>query len=197
LIISLQLIRKLLRSTVFSHKVLESRDGFLSLEFSGKGAFNLFETEAGGHRWQGLSGDRIHTSTVTVAVLNPKDSKKYELNFDEIEIQTIRGSGHGGQKVNKTESTVCVTHIPTGIKVRIQTRSQTVSKQMALEELTRRLEAIENEKSCTQYNSNRKGQIGSGMRGDKIRTYREQDDQVTDHITGKTWKLSKWLRGQW
>jgi peptide chain release factor 1 len=114
-----------------------------------------------------------------------------------VEIATSRGSGPGGQNRNKIESCVTATHVPTGLSVRIDMKSQHQSKAMALKVLAGRLYQLEREKADAARAAERAQQMGSGMRGDKIRTYRTQEDQVTDHRTEQKWNLTKWLRGDW
>jgi peptide chain release factor 1 len=108
-----------------------------------------------------------------------------------------RGSGPGGQNRNKVESCIIATHKPTGLSVRIDTRSQQQSKKIALQVLSARLEEMDRFKRAVEQNKDRKEQVGQGQRGDKIRTYREQDDQITDHRTNKKSSLSKWIKGNW
>lgn len=181
---------------VFSLELTDDRDGFLSFVASGEGAKELFENEAGGHRWQGLSGHRIHTSTITVAVLD-LDNSNFKLNENDIEFVATRGSGPGGQARNKIESCIVATHKPTGLVVRIDTRSQHQSKKIALQVMKARLSEMDHFKKIIEQNKTRKDQVGSGMRGDKIRTYREQDDQITDHRTNKKSSLEHWKKGNW
>jgi len=192
---------KLARETVFDSELLEERPGFIAVLFSGKGCKQLFSNEAGGHRWQRSSPTekrgRIHTSTITCAVLNPELEIKFQLDEKDVEIKTTRGSGPGGQARNKIESCVIATHIPTGISVRIDLRSQYQSKTMALKILASKLEEQEALKTSEGKDFVRKNQVGLGMRADKIRTYRYQDDKVTDHRSNKTWSLKSWMRGDW
>lgn len=110
---------------------------------------------------------------------------------------STRGSGPGGQNRNKVESCIVATHKPTGLSVRIDTRSQYQSRKIALQVLTARLSELDRFKKLIDQNKDRKTQIGSGMRGDKIRTYREQDDLIIDHQSGKKMSLSHWLKGNW
>lgn len=187
--------------SVFDSEVLANQPGLIILQFKGKGAKSLFKDEAGGHRWQRIppteKKGRVHTSTVTVAVLDPEEEQKYHLNEDEIDIKTSRGSGKGGQHRNKTDSCVTATHKPTGMSVRIDMKSQHQSKATALKILASRVGSSIARENANDREKLRKNQVGSGMRGDKIRTYRTQDDRVTDHRTNNTWKLSKWMKGDW
>jgi len=139
----------------------------------------------------------VHTSTVTVAVLDPEVDEIYVLDGSEIETRASRGSGPGGQHRNRTESCITAVHKPTGTSVRIDMRSQHQSKEMALKILADKIGGRKSKAYREDREKLRKEQVGSGMRGDKIRTYRLQDDQVKDHRTGKTWKLKKWMRGEW
>lgn len=126
-------------------------------------------------------------STVVGKALDPKD----------VELVATRGSGPGGQHRNKTESCIIATHLPTGISARIDLKSQHQSRQVALQVLAARIYEVERQKVDSARSDVRKGQVGTGQRGDKIRTYRTQDDQVTDHRSGQKWKLTKWLKGDW
>lgn len=186
---------------LFEYELLEERPGFISVLIKGYGAKSLFENEPGGHRYQRCppteKRGRVHTSTITVAVLNPEADRKLKINESEIEIKTSRGSGPGGQHRNKVESCVTVVHNPTKISVRVDMRSQHQSKEMALKILAAKLYEHENNKQKNNRDNARRQQVGSGMRGDKIRTYRHQDEKVTDHRTGQTWNLRKWLKGEW
>lgn len=140
---------------------------------------------------------RIQTSTVTVAVLDPDKPSSYKLDESDVEIRASRGSGPGGQNRNKTDSCITVVHRPTGTTVRVDMRSQHQSKELALRILAARLAEEASERHQAQRDHSRRQQVGSGMRGDKVRTYRTQDDRVTDHRTGQTWKLKSWVRGDW
>lgn len=175
-------------------------DGRSIFTVKGAGA-DAFMNESGGHRWQRIPPTerkgRVHTSTVTVAVM-PRDRKEtFRLNPHDVEEAFMRGSGKGGQKRNKTSSACRLTHIPTGTQVRIETeRSQSQNRDAAWRELERRLRELWDSKQYTEIESDRKAQVGTGMRGDKRRTYRMQDDQVTDHISGKRASLSRVMRGE-
>ncbi len=129
-------------------------------------------------------------------MLEPLEDAKV---FDprDVEIQTTRGSGPGGQNRNKVESCVVATHRPTNISVRIDMKSQHQSKSIAMKILSARVLELNQASVIAERCTTRQTQVGSGMRGDKIRTYRMQDDQVNDHRTGKKWQLTKWMRGDW
>jgi peptide chain release factor 1 len=120
-----------------------------------------------------------------------------ELNERDVEIRTTRGSGPGGQARNKSDSCVIATHVPSGLAVRVDMRSQFQSRSVALKILAARIRESTKARGQATRNAERRNQVGSGMRGDKSRTYRTQDDRVTDHRTGATWSLKKWTRGDW
>jgi peptide chain release factor 1 len=168
----------------------------------GVGADVAFRDESGGHRWQRIPPNekrgRVHTSTITVAVLPDPTEAQVRIDPRDLEWSTCRGSGPGGQHRNKTESAVQITHIPTKLQVRVEDgRSQHHNRQLALELLRSRLWAVEQEKVVSARADDRKRQVGSGMRGDKRRTIRAQDGQVNDHVTGKTWRYKDYIRGNW
>ena len=155
--------------------------------------------EAGGHRWQRVppteKRGRVHTSTVTIAVLELLHAS-YTLKDDDIEIFTTKDSGPGGQHRNKTESCVIMRHKPTGIEAKASTKSQHRNKVLAREVLEARVTALFKSQEKSKIDLNRKCQVGSGMRGDKIRTYREKDNIVSDHKTGKKTSLLSILEGR-
>lgn len=172
------------------------------LEFIVRGtrAYDNFLPESGGHRFQRVppteKRGRRQTSTVTVAVL--PIIQDYEIHIDgkDLEWAFSRASKKGGQNVNKLETAVTLKHIPTGITVNCQDeRSQKQNKDRALEIMRTRLYAKKLQESADKENAERKAQIGFGQRGDKIRTYREQDDIVTDHTSGKKARLCDVVSG--
>lgn len=171
----------------------------MSLMF--EGARRLFANEGGGHRWQRIPPNekrgRVHTSTITVAVLDPEVEARFALNENDVDLQTTRGSGPGGQHRNKTESCVVATHKKIGISVRVDMRSQHESRRIALKILSAKLRDQTLERGRAARDADRRQQVGTGQRGDKIRTLRTQDDRVTDHRTGQRWSLRSWLRGDW
>lgn len=117
--------------------------------------------------------------------------------MQDVEIVATRGTGPGGQHRNTTNSCIVITHRPTKTRVRVDMRSQHQSKAVAFQILGAKLREVKEEAESNAANSVRRAQIGSGMRGDKIRTYRQQDNQVTDHRDGKKWRLTDWQQGAW
>jgi peptide chain release factor 1 len=140
---------------------------------------------------------RVQTSTITVAVLPVPDQSRIRIDPNDLEIKTTKGSGPGGQNRNKTETAVQMHHRPSGITAYCCTeRSQLQNKAFALEVLRSRLQEQADSSAADQRNTQRRGQVGSGMRGDKIRTIAIQRDQVTDHITGREMRAKAYLRGE-
>lgn len=187
---------------VFEVTIVDDRPGLVIVTVAGAGCKALFANEGGGHRWQRIPPSekrgRVHTSTVTVAVLDPDAVIGQALDPRDVEVVTARGSGPGGQNRNKTESCVIVTHRPTGLQVRIDNeRSQHQNRATAMKVLAARLYENEREKAFAQRRQDRLQQVGSGQRGDKVRTYRTQDDQITDHRTGVKMRLAPWYDGNW
>ncbi len=157
----------------------------------GKGAYSRLKYESGVHRVQRVpvteSSGRIHTSTVTVAILPEVDEVEVEIKPEELKIETMRASGHGGQHVNKTESAVRITHIPTGIVVSCQNeRSQHQNKATALKILRAKLYELAMREQMEKIQSERRSQVGTGERCEKIRTYNFPQNRVTDHRIGMT-----------
>ena len=153
---------------------------------SGKGAYSKLKYEAGTHRVQRVpvteSGGRIHTSAATVAVLPEVEAVDFELDPKDLKIDTYRSSGAGGQHVNKTESAIRITHIPTGTVVECQDeRSQYKNKDRAMQILRSKLYESEKAKQQSRIAGERKAQVGSGDRSERIRTYNFPQNRVTDH----------------
>jgi peptide chain release factor 1 len=163
----------------------------------------LFADEAGGHRWQRVPPNekrgRVHTSTVTVAVLDePSEIELPRLDPADLEIATCRASGSGGQHLQKTDSSVQIRHVPTGLVVRCETeRSQSYNRETALAILRARLHRQLVDQAHADRASDRKRQIGSGQRADKRRTIAVQRDSVVDHVTGRSWRFADYERGKW
>ena len=177
--------------------------GFKEVSFMivGEGAYSKFKFESGVHRVQRVpeteSQGRIHTSTVTVAVLPEAEDFEFELNMDELEITTHRSAGAGGQHVNKTESAIRIIHIPTGTVVDCQDeRSQGKNKEKALKVMKSRLADLERQKREREISSERRSQIGTGDRSERIRTYNFPQGRVTDHRIGLTlYAIESFLNG--
>lgn len=181
-------------------EVLDDRPGYIAFRVTGRDAERAFKNEAGGHRWQRIppteKRGRVHSSSVTVAVLREPTEAEVYLDPRDLHITACRGSGAGGQHRNTTDSAVQVTHKPTGLKVRAESeRSQHQNKASALALLRLRLQEAEQERLLGARNGKRRKQVGSGMRGDKVRTIALQRDQVTDHRTGKSMRAKRYLRG--
>jgi peptide chain release factor 1 len=134
---------------------------------------------------------------VTVAVLNPDSVAALAVRDADIEIARTRGTGPGGQHRNKTDSCIVATYKPTGQSVRIDMRSQHRNLILAVRVLRARIAAAAETERAREKNDVRRAQLGSGMRGDKVRTYRVRDNLVTDHRTGQRWRLDAWQRGEW
>ena len=163
----------------------------ITFTIEGTGAFSRLKFESGVHRVQRVpeteSGGRVHTSTVTVAVLPEMESADVRLNPADIEMQVFRSSGAGGQHVNKTSSAVRLIHKPTGTGVECQQeRSQFQNRDKAMRILASRLYEAEQEKISSEYTAQRRSQVGSGMRNERIRTYNFPQGRVTDHRIGLT-----------
>ena len=167
----------------------------------GRGAYSKFKYESGVHRVQRVpiteAGGRIHTSTVTVAVLPEADDVEVNIDPEELRIDVYRSTGHGGQSVNTTDSAVRITHLPTGMVVTCQDeKSQHKNKAKALRILRSRLLEIEQKKQKAEIDRNRKSQIGSGERSERIRTYNYPQNRVTDHRINLTlYRLESILEG--
>ena len=156
--------------------------------FRGKGAYSKLKYESGVHRVQRVPeterGGRIHTSTATVAVLPEIEDIDFEILDTDLKIDTYRSGGAGGQHVNKTESAIRITHLPTGIVVTCQDeRSQLKNKEKAMNILKSKLYDYYREQRDSEYEQNRKSQVGRGNRNERIRTYNYPQGRVTDHRT--------------
>ena len=177
--------------------------GFREITFmiTGNGAYSRFKYESGVHRVQRVpdteSSGRIHTSTATVAVLPEAEDIEIEINQSDLEIETIKSSGAGGQHVNKTESAIRMLHKPTGIVIECQDeRSQMKNRDKAMKLLRAKLYDMKTREQHDKIASERKSQVGTGDRSEKIRTYNYPQSRVTDHRINHTiYSLENYLNG--
>jgi peptide chain release factor 1 len=177
--------------------------GFKEVVFSieAKGAYSRLKYESGVHRVQRVpdteASGRIHTSTVTVAVLPEADEVEVEINPNDLQIDTFRASGAGGQHINKTDSAIRITHLPTGIVVTCQDqRSQHKNKEKAMKVLRSKLYEIAQQQQNTEIAQSRKSLVGTGDRSERIRTYNFPQGRVTDHRIGLTlYKIDEIMEG--
>jgi peptide chain release factor 1 len=167
----------------------------------GRGVFAKLKFESGVHRVQRVPATeaqgRIHTSAATVAVLPEAEDVDIDLNPADLSVETLRASSKGGQHANTTDSAVRMTHVPTGISVTVSSRSQHQNRAQALEVMRSRLYELEREKVDSERSAARKGQIGTGDRSERIRTYNFPQGRVTDHRINLTlYQLDKVLSGE-
>lgn len=173
----------------------------ISFMIEGEGAYSRFKYESGVHRVQRVpeteSQGRVHTSTTTVAVLPEAEDVELEIDPSDLKIDTFRSSGAGGQHINKTSSAIRITHIPTGTVVECQDeRSQYKNKDKALKVLKSRLLKEKQDKQASEIAADRKSQVGTGDRSERIRTYNYPQGRLTDHRIGLTlYKLEDILNG--
>ena len=173
----------------------------ISFMITGKGAYSRLKFESGVHRVQRVpdteASGRIHTSTVTVAVLPVVEDVEVEINPSDIKMEVFRSSGAGGQHINKTSSAVRLIHEPTGIVVECQTeRSQFQNKDNAMRMLKTKLYDMEKQKQDSEIRNARKSQVGSGDRSEKIRTYNYPQGRITDHRIGLSiYQMEDFLNG--
>ena len=183
--------------SLFDLDLIDIRPGIAVLQVHGINADTIFKNESGGHRWQHAPTGRVHTSTITVAVLPEPTLQEFKLNPSELNIVAIRGGGKGGQNRNKVSTCVVVTHIPSNTVVRCETeRSQGQNKEIAIRTIRARLwQDIQLQTHNTQCRV-RNSQIGSGMRGDKRRTIQVQNNVVKDE-DGRRWRYEDYRNGKW
>ena len=173
----------------------------ISFMVKGTGAYSRLKFESGVHRVQRVpeteSSGRIHTSTATVAVLPEVEDVDVDIRPEDIKLEVFRSSGAGGQKVNKTSSAVRLIHVPTGIVAECQTeRSQTQNREYAMQLLRSRIYQIEKEKRDSEITNERRSQVGSAERSEKIRTYNYPQTRITDHRIGESiYQFDDFLNG--
>jgi len=163
-----------------------------TFEVKGKNCYKLLRYETGVHRVQRVpateKNGRIHTSTASVAILPLRKKTKIVISPSDLEIEYSRSGGAGGQNVNKVETAVRLIHKPTGLDVRCTTeRSQLANREKALLILSSKLQMLKDEEEAKKYSENRKNQIGTGDRSEKIRTYNFPQDRITDHRIKQSW----------
>lgn len=174
-----------------------------SFEITGDDVYKEMRYETGVHRVQRVpateKNGRVHTSTCSVAVLPIRKKVSIEINPADIEMEYSRSGGKGGQNVNKVETAVRLVHKPTGIDVRSSNqRSQLANREKAMAILMAKLQALKEEEEAKKYSGERKAQIGTGDRSEKIRTYNFPQDRITDHRIKKSWhNLPKIMLGDW
>ena len=186
---------------VFSSEIIYTVPGQVTMQVTGREVEAAFRHEPGGHRFQRVPPNekrgRVQSSSLTVAVLTVPSEQEIRVNPGDLEWKTCRGSGPGGQHRNTTDSAVQLTHKPTGISVWSQgERSQHQNKAAALAVLRTRLAAHEEKTAHKGRNTKRQGQVGSGMRGDKVRTIAQQRGTVLHHATGRKMQVKQYLRGE-
>ncbi|MBI4837391.1 MAG: PCRF domain-containing protein [Candidatus Portnoybacteria bacterium] len=164
----------------------------LTAEIKGEDAYDQLQYESGVHRVQRIpkteKSGRIHTSTASVAVLPKVEAVEVQINPNDLDYATFRSSGPGGQNVNKVETAVRLTHRPTGIVVECQIeRSQARNRELAMDILRTKIYDIQRQRQQQEIAQERRDQIGSAMRAEKIRTYNYPQNRITDHRIGKSW----------
>lgn len=191
---------RLASGVVFDAELVDEWDGMVVISIAGDGAEALMRNESGGHRWQRVPPnerkDKVHSSTITVAVFPVIERQSFAIRESDCDVTTCRGSGPGGQKRNKTDSAVQIKHRPTGVYVRCETeRSQQQNRATAFALLSARIAAASESKASESERSDRRSQIGSGERSDKIRTIQVKNGIVVDHRSGKKISVERYLKG--
>jgi peptide chain release factor 1 len=164
----------------------------VSMEIHGKGIYKQLRYETGVHRVQRVPATekmgRVHTSTVSIAILPIRKHTSVDINPADIELEFSRAGGKGGQNVNKVETAVRLFHKPTGLAVRVTAeRSQLKNREKAMMMLTAMLQEKKDSEEAAKFAANKKGQLGTGNRSEKIRTYNFPQDRITDHRIGQSW----------
>jgi peptide chain release factor 1 len=173
-----------------------------SFEIRGKDVYRKLRYETGVHRVQRIpdteKSGRVHTSTASIAILPIRKKSKLEIKDSDLEVETSRAGGKGGQNVNKVETAVRLIHKPTGLWVRSTAeRSQNANKEKALAILKAKIESMQEEEEAKKHSQERKDQIGTGDRSEKIRTYNILQDRITDHRLKRSWhNLEKIMNGE-
>ena len=185
----LEMYQKYAETKGWGTRVLEEGS---SMEIKGKGAYEALRYETGVHRIQRIplteKMGRVHTSTASVAILPIRKKSAIEIKPSDLHVEFSRSGGAGGQNVNKVETAVRIVHIPTGIDVRATAeRSQVKNRERAMSILIAKLEALKEEEEAKKFSADRKGQIGTGDRSEKIRTYNVLQDRITDHRIKQSW----------
>lgn len=171
------------------------------IKISGDNVFEKLKSEAGVHRVQRIPQTerygRVHTSTATIAVLPEISDTQVNLRHEDIEFQAYRSGGHGGQNVNKVSTAVRLRHLPTGLVITSQSqRDQSQNRELAMQMLRSKIWELQENQKQSQIRNQRSGQIGQGMRAEKIRTYNYPQNRVTDHRLNKKFRVEDILDGK-